>query len=88
MGELEHLERIIQLEAKLTYTIQKLDTLIDDVKTKHETWNELYQGSDSTPSIPSRIISLESFVQTAKWTIGVLYTAVVAVIVKLLTEKL
>lgn len=70
---IEVLSRIISLETKLASTIDKLDTLIDSVDYK---LNQ-YSGDAHTPSLISRVIQLEEFNKTIKWSLGIIYTAIV-----------
>lgn len=62
--QLDVLTRIMALETKLASTIEKLDSAIDTVVEKQDELNQLYQGSNITPSLLSRIISLEEFKRT------------------------
>lgn len=76
---IEVLGRIISLETKLASTIDKLDTLIDSVDYKLSQ----YSGDANTPSIISRIIQLENFNSTLRWSIGIIYTVLVGLVLNL-----
>lgn len=86
--QLDVLTRIIALETKLASTIEKLDSAIDTVVEKQDELNQLYQGSNITPSLLSRIISLEEFKRAVFWSVGVLYTALIGILVTLIARKL
>jgi len=84
---IEILKRIILLEERLSITMEKLSNLIDTMDENYRSIVRKYEGDERTPSIPSRIISLEEFNRSLRWGLGVLYTAVVGVVVKLLIDE-
>ncbi len=80
---IEVLGRIISLETKLASTIDKLDSLIENVESKLSQ----FSGNANTPSIISRVIQLENFNSTLRWSIGIIYTVLVGLILNLLLKK-
>lgn len=87
-NELEFMERIIRLEERLTNTIGKLDNLISTVEKNYIALNRIHQGDGNVPSLVSRILTLEDFYKTVRWTVGLLYAAVITIIVKLIADKI
>lgn len=79
---IEVLGRIISLETKLASTIDKLDSLIESVESKLSQ----FSGNANTPSIVSRVIQLENFNSTLRWSIGIIYTVLVGLILNLLVK--
>lgn len=75
--------RISTLENRLTNTTNTLDKLIKDF----ESLMLKYEGDGARPSILSRIIQLEQFQNTLRWSIGVLYSAVIGLLVTLILKK-
>lgn len=85
---LDILERIIKLESKLAATAEKLDSLVDSIDHKYTTLSAKFDGDHNTPSIHSRVLQLESVIRSVKWGIGVLYGAVITMIIELILHKL
>lgn len=83
-ANLEVLTRIISLETKLAVTIEKLDRLVDSVEEK---LNQ-FAGDANTPSVTSRILNLESFNRTIRWSIGLIYTGLIGLIIAYIKEKI
>lgn len=87
LNQIDVISRIVTLEIRLTNTIDKLDHLIDVVERRHSDLYERYEGSGIHPSILSRLQLLESFNSSLRWTIGVLYTAVIAMLLNLIVRR-
>ncbi len=83
-ANIEVLTRIISLETKLAATIDKIDRLVDLVERRH---NSL-AGDETTPSILSRVISLEESRKNVKWFLATIYSAILGIIVTLIERKL
>lgn len=79
---LEILTRIINLESRLSYTVERLNGLI----TKVENRLAELDGDHETPSLMSRVLNLEKSEKTFRWVVGVLYTAVVTGFIKMIME--
>lgn len=82
--QLRLFERIALMEAKLASTIEKLNNLVTTVESNIKD----YSGDRDTPSILSRVIQLEEFKRGIWWSLGVLYTSMIGVIVTLIVRKL
>jgi hypothetical protein len=82
------LQRITVLETKLAALIQSLEVLVRSVDNRHREIMSIYEGDNVTPNLTARLITLERLASTLKWSLGVLYTAVVGLIVSFIKEKL
>ncbi len=80
---MEILSRIIALETRLAAVVERIDSLVDLVESRHN----LIAGDGKTPSILSRVIALENFNTTLRWSLGILYTALISLVVAYIKDK-
>ena len=83
-ANIEVLGRVITLETKLAGTIEKIDRLVDLVERRHR----LLEGDDQTPSLVSRVITLEYTRRAVGWYLASIYTALLGLVVSFLQSKL
>jgi hypothetical protein len=81
-------EELIKLEGKLDIAADRLLNATRRVETVEKKLTKLLEGDETTPGIVSRVISTEDFIKTARWTIGILYAAIISIILKIITERI
>lgn len=86
--KLNVLTRIVVLETRLSSTIEKLDSLITEMSERYRLLQNIYEGDRETPSLLSRVINIERFNSTLRWSISVIYVALVGILLKMIGDKL
>lgn len=86
--KLNVLTRIVVLETRLASTIEKLDSLISEMSDRYRILQSIYEGDRETPSLLSRVISIERFNATLRWSISVIYVALIGILLKMIGDKL